>query len=29
MDLEAFREEAKAYIGEKCPDSMRNRVCPF
>ena len=26
MDLEAFREEAKAYIGEKCPDSMRNRA---
>ncbi len=29
MDLEAFREEAKAYIGEKCPDSMRNRVVHF
>ena len=29
MDLEAFRAEAKAYIGEKCPDSMRNRVVHF
>ena len=29
MDLEAFREEAKAYIGEKCPDSMRNRAVHF
>ena len=29
MDLEAFRAEAKAYIGEKCPDSMRNRAVHF
>jgi alkylation response protein AidB-like acyl-CoA dehydrogenase len=29
MDLEAFREEARAYIGEKCPDSMRNKAIHF
>ena len=29
MDLEAFREEARAYIDEKCPDSMRNRAVHF
>ena len=29
MDLEAFREQAKAYIGDKCPDSMRNKAVHF
>ena len=29
MDLQAFRKEAKAYIGENCPDSMRNKAVHF
>ena len=29
MDLQAFRKQAKAYIGENCPDSMRNKSVHF
>ncbi len=29
MDLQVFRNEAKAYIEEHCPDSMRNKAVHF
>lgn len=29
MSLEAFREEARTFIAENCPDSMRNRSVHF
>jgi alkylation response protein AidB-like acyl-CoA dehydrogenase len=29
MDLQALRKEAKAYIAEHCPDSMRNKAVHF
>ena len=29
MDLQAFRKQVKAYIGEKCPYSMRNKAVHF
>ena len=29
MDLQAFRKQVKAYIVEKCPDSMRNKAVHF
>ena len=29
MSLSAFREDIREYIGEHCPESMRNRTYHF